>query len=381
MNASIMLLRTIMTTPISGGKGQYKYIDLLRGIASIVILVVHYRHFFQGTDQTYNVSDIALVQNFEYWQPIYSWGSNAVQLFWLISGFIFLHVYGSQKKQTWKKFITSRAARLYPLHLLTLLFVAIIQTYTLYKFGDYNIYQYNDVYHFILNLFFASEWGLQEGRSFNGPIWSVSVEIFSYLIFFTLLKYITFSFTTIISCILISMLIYFAVPNLAVLCLIYFFSGCFFYGVIQTLKRFSKRKLLMGYLSAFIVVVYFVFIAPNNFPKIILYIPLFGLLVSLLAHIETEYKNLPLRHFTWIGNTSYGNYLWHSPLQMLFLVGVSLNLFNINIIFTPYFILIYVAFVILTSVVSFKIFEIPAQRYIKSLSNNGNTLTTKVTKS
>jgi peptidoglycan/LPS O-acetylase OafA/YrhL len=170
-------------------------------------------------------------------------------------------------------------------------------------------------------------------------------------------------------------------PNLAVLCLIYFFSGCFFYGVIQTLKRFPKRKLLIGYLSAFIVVVYFSFIAPNNFPKILLYIPLFGLLVSLLAHIETEYKNLPLRHFTWIGNTSYGNYLWHSPLQMLFLVGVSLNIFNINIVFTPYFILIYVSFVILTSVISFKIFEIPAQRYIKSLSSNGNALTKKVTES
>ena len=36
----------------------------------------------------------------------------------------------------------------------------------------------------MLNLFFASEWGQQYGYSFNAPVWSVSIEILLYVIFF-----------------------------------------------------------------------------------------------------------------------------------------------------------------------------------------------------
>ena len=34
----------------------------------------------------------------------------------------------------------------------------------------------------------ASEWGITQGESFDGPIWSVSVEVLVYLLFFLMLR-------------------------------------------------------------------------------------------------------------------------------------------------------------------------------------------------
>ena len=39
---------------------------------------------------------------------------------------------------------------------------------------------------FILNFFLVSGWGFEKGPSFNGPVWSVSVEIIIYFFFFYL---------------------------------------------------------------------------------------------------------------------------------------------------------------------------------------------------
>ena len=43
----------------------------------------------------------------------------------------------------------------------------------------------NDWYHFILHLFFASDWGFQNNLSFNAPIWFMSTLI--QFLFFLLL--------------------------------------------------------------------------------------------------------------------------------------------------------------------------------------------------
>ncbi len=74
-----------------------------------------------------------------------------------------------------------RFSRLYPLHLATLLLVALGQVLVSHFFGSWFIYGNNDITHFIGQLFFASAWF---ENSFNGPTWSVSVEIFLYILFF-----------------------------------------------------------------------------------------------------------------------------------------------------------------------------------------------------
>ncbi len=164
----------------------FHWIDALRGAAAIVIVVFHYHHFYLA-----DAGGRALIpptETFPYssflkplFEPI---ASRAVELFWLISGFVFAHVYLRRRTSAWE-FSFARLARLYPLHLVTLLYVAGIQAISMASQGHWQIYDNNDARHFVLQLFMASNWiSWSEGLSFNGPIWSVSLEIVVYGLFF-----------------------------------------------------------------------------------------------------------------------------------------------------------------------------------------------------
>ena len=152
-----------------------------RGLAAISILFWHYHNFIEVERSAQPLYII--------FKPFYEYGELAVLCFWIISGFVFAHVY-IKHRGTGKEFFINRFARLYPLHFLTLLVVAGLQILSLHQTGMYQIYQYNDLYHFVLNLLFIPHWGFQEGRSFNAPIWSVSVELLIYLIFWFVLPFI-----------------------------------------------------------------------------------------------------------------------------------------------------------------------------------------------
>ena len=85
------------------------------------------------------------------------------------------------------KFFVLRFSRLYPLHIATLLLVALVQPLYFNLNGYFFVYQDNDLTHFLLQLLMASNWGFQNALSFNGPIWSISVEVLVYFFFFVML--------------------------------------------------------------------------------------------------------------------------------------------------------------------------------------------------
>ena len=88
-------------------------------------------------------------------------------------------------------FFVFRFSRLYPLHLATLVAVAILQSLYFRMHGCFFVYQNNDIRHFLLQLLMASKWGFESGDSFNGPIWSISVEVLVYVVFFLMLRFVT----------------------------------------------------------------------------------------------------------------------------------------------------------------------------------------------
>lgn len=119
--------------------------------------------------------------------PLYAKGYLAVDLFFSLSGFVFYWLYSKRVSEgaiSAGKFTFLRFSRLYPLHFATLLIVAVSQLWLVKTGGSYFVYPNNDEKHFLLNLFFASSWGIERGYSFNGPVWSVSVEILLYALFF-----------------------------------------------------------------------------------------------------------------------------------------------------------------------------------------------------
>lgn len=173
--------------PADGGK--LLGLELLRFMAACAVLVWHYQHFaFDGAGiavQRAQQPFYALLR------PFYEYGWYGVQVFWSISGFIFCWRYrdsvASGAIGGWR-FLVLRFSRLYPLHLTTLLLVALLQAVYTVQTGHHFVYPHNDGYHFLLQLFLASNWGLQAGYSFNGPIWSISVEVLVYVLFFVVLR-------------------------------------------------------------------------------------------------------------------------------------------------------------------------------------------------
>ena len=73
------------------------------------------------------------------------------------------------------------------MHFATFILVTLLQIICSSSYGYSQIFQFNDLYHFILHLFFISSWGFDKVIPLTDQFGSVSVEILIYIIFFLLL--------------------------------------------------------------------------------------------------------------------------------------------------------------------------------------------------
>lgn len=110
--------------------------------------------------------------------------SEGVYLFFMLSGFILCHVYKERfKKGNLKtnlgEFFFNRFARIYPLHILCLLYVALFCIVSCSPSSDHNLAA------FLQNVFLIQAWGIfgLSDFSYNFAAWSISVEMFCYLLF------------------------------------------------------------------------------------------------------------------------------------------------------------------------------------------------------
>ena len=131
-------------------------------------------------------------QHLRWFDVIVSKGYLWVEFFFALSGFVLVHVYRSRGDFQYLQFLKARLARLYPLHLFTLLLmVAMILLFRwLAARGHYvSIYDlpayhpYASLWSFIGNLFLVQAWHLFPRLSWNGVSWFVSVEWFLCLMF------------------------------------------------------------------------------------------------------------------------------------------------------------------------------------------------------
>ncbi len=144
----------------------------LRFCAAFIALIFHIRFF----------SDLVFppILDSIMWK-----GLLGVDFFFILSGFILTHCYyGAIKRHhfSYKIFMIRRLARIYPVHLFTLLislamfYVAALALIPVHENSFF-------VNYFIYNLFLIQAWGLQETLSYNNVSWSLSAEFFAYLCF------------------------------------------------------------------------------------------------------------------------------------------------------------------------------------------------------
>lgn len=158
------------TSPLPAAAPQrLTRLDGLRGIAACVVaFTYHPRTLFAPELFTDHGMVFAWLSH---------WGWAFVDLFFLLSGYIFAHVYLAGDKLSrpgaMGQFAVARFARLYPLHLLTLLVVA------LYAWGEKG----NTAGAFAMHLVMLQNFVRPVPDTFNGPAWSLSVEACCYLLF------------------------------------------------------------------------------------------------------------------------------------------------------------------------------------------------------
>lgn len=152
-------------------------LDALRGIAAMVVATVCHAGNLIGPWHHRAVYDMPGVGDLIRHSDV------AVDLFFVLSGFVFAHVY--EHGVTAWPFFRARIARIYPLHFATLVATAILLTQATPAF-THNVPP--DARHFILNLLMLQRSGLEDGYSFNSPSWSLSIEILCYLAFVVLLR-------------------------------------------------------------------------------------------------------------------------------------------------------------------------------------------------
>lgn len=358
-------------------------LDVSRGLATFSVIVWHWQHYaFNG-----NVLSPDFVRESQPLYPVlrlsYEAGAIGARYFFLLSGFIFFWLY---RESIHKKAVSAwafgvrRFSRLYPLHLITLLVVAVLQLLYVSREGASFVYSSNDLYHFFLNLSLAFRWGFEKGWSFNAPAWTISVEVLLYVIFFVvaLLGRGSWPFCLAVSVLSFAGWRIFYHEFFEGLTLFFLGGLAFYLTFLASTKRHALKKSI--YSSAIlcwaaVIVNYYVFdfaslilkmgatgkILINGFPFFLL----FPLTVCSLALIEID-KGPFLRSISWVGEMTYSSYMLHFPLQLVFGLAVSYGMLHSDFYLSPWYFALYFILLVAISYVVFHKVELPMQRIIRS---------------
>jgi len=336
-------------------------IDYLRWLCAFSILIWHYQNFYYFNNSLLITQFKTEAQPFfTVLRPFYLSGFNAVPIFWIISGVVIGRAYTGKKSV--REFLLNRFSRLYPLHLLTLIAILLLELISKAQFGYYLVYIKNDLNTFILNLFFISD-----GKSFNAPSWSVSVEIFAYIIFaFLIMKISRFKFVAVIAVIIGNYILYelnfINLPNILFqkiwLCGVYFFLGVL---LESTYLKFNR------YLWLFAIPPLLIFALELRHTNY-LYLDLVIVLIFLISHRFNFWQStILLKLGKFLGDTTYSSYMVHSLVIIM-----CLNVFHFfqiqqfPTVNSEIFFLCYLLVVYALSIFTFYKFERPVQRKIRA---------------
>src|SRR5512140_3679493 len=166
-------MNAIPPSPPTAAKGRFEALDGWRGVCACLVVFFHVHAH----------------------SPIYSWPlvRNSylfVDFFFVLSGFVISLNYGS-RLDSWervKRFLVLRLGRVYPLHAFMLLCFIAWETARLAAghpgpgktpafIGEFQPVSV------LTNLFLIQSLNIHDGLSWNGPSWSISTEMWAYVVF------------------------------------------------------------------------------------------------------------------------------------------------------------------------------------------------------
>jgi peptidoglycan/LPS O-acetylase OafA/YrhL len=335
----------------------------IRGIAAWWVVAYHFREYMP-------------LNSFEWVRSFYSQGYLAVDLFFVLSGFVLFLNYGESffsriGKQPLLVFFSARLARIYPLYFAVLLLFLLNPIALSFfshsgRIGD----QYNVPY-FILSLLMIQNWGFTNHLAWNVPGWSISTESFAYLSFpplahcvATYLNRIPVTIVVAATALTLLALIFwsvgapdlgFRIPQLGLArCCFEFLGGMCICNIYKRIGSFGPLWPIIIVTAAFgLIVGCEVSGAPNY-----LVIPTaFCLLIFGLAGLQGPLaKLMEWRPLVFLGEISYSTYMIHFFLR---------DWVKFTLVKSPHPQLtpglVYVALVFAASVVLFRFIEVPGR--------------------
>lgn len=338
-----------------------------RFIAALAIVIFHY-----GTTIVPFSSAILL--------PLFKNANIGVSYFFILSGFVMIIAYGKKTKSIEKKeYYINRIARIYPVYILALLFMALI-LFIRFRSIDFT--------GLLLGSLTIQSWFPKYASSLNTPGWSLSVEFLFYLLFPFLLNhaYKKYNLQVITVCVLFFWLIsqivfnylwlspfYTGYPSASHSFLFYFplmhlneflignLMGLFFLNNNKK-RNYDHYLVLLFLLICFIVIIVDTYKLPVNFHNGLMAI-LFGPFILILALNTGKITKLfSYKIFVILGEISYGMYIYQYPAYTLIsYLGKTIKSAHPDLFFYAFFIILLV-----TSFISYYLIEIPLRRLIKA---------------
>jgi Predicted acyltransferases len=361
--------------------GRIHELDALRGIAALGVVFWHYGAHFDA----HPLAGIL--------HPFYNAGFLLVDFFFVLSGYVIGRAYWNRKRQ-WHLFrnIWARVARLFPLHLLTLLITAALVITLPISANDTDFNQpANDLKHFVLNLLLLNQAGFQDGWSFNTPAWSISTE---FIVNVGFLAFISWSLTarlvgTILLAVVGAVLLVLIRP--AVLdgqtafgfldvnllrCALGFSAGVFAYLLLERFdgaRRLTASPRIADLIGASaLIAMTSLMIASGRHPPIRDYLISIAIALSCVIFIPfsaTLKVLLCRRWLVFLGDISYSTYLVHYPIQLALYSASMHGLARMDYT-SPMLLLGYLVAVICIAAITHKYVELPCQARFLAISAN-----------
>jgi peptidoglycan/LPS O-acetylase OafA/YrhL len=303
-------------------------IELFRGIASIMVMLSHYK---DDLGQDYSV----------YVRGIFSLFNTGVHMFFVITGYVFARMFYSENKIAVIPFLTRRFFRIYPLYVCSL--IAYLLLKLAFPEGPGAAAQPSAYLYFVRHLFFLETTrSYHEMFYFTGVYWSLPVEVEYYLLL-PLLVYVhrkvsyslvlifiaSHSFILLIRYNLTEGVfdIYRIVNGHIIGYICEFIIGIALYNLVNRYRKINKT-LMFGIGMSLLAVVYWHYTMYDEKIKnsSYIFIVYFGKTICSLgyAFILYPFLSLPIRNnslfalfSSFMGNISYGIYLFHHFSIML----------------------------------------------------------------
>lgn len=307
--------------------------------------------------------------------------------FFVLSGFILMHVYGKNllsHEGSLYKFFVHRIARIYPLHVFVLLVLVGLEAIRWVASGPNpgpgeHIFQgATNPKYIVTNLLLIHAWGIQHTNSWNVSSWSISAEFACYLLFPLFIRYeLVKRKTTAVLLTLIAAagLIWIQVER-------HTFDNTYDVSVIRAFCSFTIGCVLYHYRAALLQRLAFippVLLQSGVIVAVIsayiidamqlLYIPLWILLIASMTYEETPVaKALSWGPLVELGEMSYSIYMVHILVlyQLVMANTLAPDLVKSFISWPPVLILLtLLGTVCIISVFTYRYIEKPGRAYIR----------------